>query len=150
MSGCAPPVCPRLVDYLTIVGNNCVPHKQHAVQTPQLLARYPPTDHQDFPLPRDMVYFCQPDGTTVTHKRRPAAREKTSFIFTLTDKDSGITRYGVCLNFYRGVERKCVEVGHIDNKRHSWKQGTDRSTDSAFSRLVIIQLFLRIFQYFLQ
>ena len=146
MSGCAPPVCPRLVDYLTIVGNNCVPHKQHAVQTPQLLARYPPTDHQDFPLPRDMVYFCQPDGTTVTHKRRPAAREKTSFIFTLTDKDSGITRYGVCLNFYRGVERKCVEVGHIDNKRHSWKQGTDRSTDSAFSRYVIIQL---LFMYFL-
>ena len=91
---------------------------------------------QDFPLPRDMVYFCQPDGTTFTYKRRPAAREKTSFIFTLTDKDSGITRYGICLNFYRGLEKKGGVVSQTENKRHSWKQGTDRSTDSAFSRLV--------------
>ena len=39
-------VCPRLVDYLTIVGNNSVPHRQHGIQQPQLLARYPPTDHK--------------------------------------------------------------------------------------------------------
>jgi len=133
MSEKGPAVCPRLVDYLTIVGNNTVPHKQHAVQQPQMLARYPPTDHKDFPLPRDMVYFCQPDGTTFTYKRRPTAREKTSFIFTLTDKDSGITRFGICLNFYRGIEKKSVTVNHTESTRQSWKQGTDRSTDSAFS-----------------
>ena len=82
-----------------------------------------------------MVYFCQPDGTTFTYKRRPAAREKTSFIFTLTDKDTGITKFGVCLNFYRGLERKNAVTDQTEIKRHSWKQGTDRSTDSAFSRL---------------
>ena len=46
MSEKVPLVCPRLVDYLTIVGNNTVPHKQHGVQQPQMLARYPPTDHK--------------------------------------------------------------------------------------------------------
>ena len=33
-------------------------------------------------------------------------QEKTTFVFTLTDKDSGITRFGVCLNFYRGVDKR--------------------------------------------
>ena len=46
MSEKIPLVCPRLVDYLTIVGNNTIPHKQHGVQQPQMLARYPPTDHK--------------------------------------------------------------------------------------------------------
>ena len=46
MSEKVPLVCPRLVDYLTIVGNNMVPHKKHKVQQPQMLARYPPTDYK--------------------------------------------------------------------------------------------------------
>jgi hypothetical protein len=27
-------------------------------------------------------------------------------VFSLTDKDSGITRFGICLNFYRGLDRR--------------------------------------------
>ena len=62
-------LCPRLVDYLCIVGSN-----NHHESSPDLLARYPHTDHPDFPLPRDMVYFCQPDGCQWTYRRRPAAK----------------------------------------------------------------------------
>lgn len=32
--------------------------------------------------------------------------DANSFVFTLTDKDSGKVRYGVCINFYRQFERK--------------------------------------------
>ena len=98
---------------------------------------------QDFSLPRDMVYFCQPDGTTFTYKRRPNAREKNSFVFTLTDKDTGITRYGITLNFYRGVEKKCVVIGQDGHKRQTWKQANERSSDSAFSRYSILPFFIR-------
>ena len=71
--------------------------RPYGAQQPQLLARYPLTDHKvmnvtvtvtininniititkitinniiikEFPLPRDMVYFCQPDGTTSTSR----------------------------------------------------------------------------------
>ena len=117
-------LCPRLVDYLCIVGSN-----NHHESSPDLLARYPHTDHPDFPLPRDMVYFCQPDGCQWTYRRRPAAKveiemenifvnleifqEKTTFVFTLTDKDTGITRFGVCLNFYRGVDRRTGPTAHL-------------------------------------
>ena len=115
--------CPRLVDYLCIVGNN-----QHGDHSPQLLARYPHSDHADYPLPRDMVYFCQPDGCLWTHRRRPAVKEKTSFVFTLTDKDSGITRFGVCLNFYRGVDRRHVTSVQDQKRSGQWKQGHDQGS----------------------
>ena len=88
-----------------------------------------------------MVYFCQPDGTTFTYKKRPAAKEKSSFVFTLTDKDSGVTRFGVCLNFYRGVGRKGGVGGRTEGKRTTYTHSTDRSTDSAFSRLVGLSTF---------
>ncbi|CAG2060785.1 unnamed protein product [Timema podura] len=66
-------LCPRLVDYLAIVGarppgggsgaRGGVPlGSSPAVQTPELLRRYPTEDHKDFPMPLDMVYFCQPEG----------------------------------------------------------------------------------------
>jgi hypothetical protein len=62
----------------------------HAV-TPELLRRYPIDDHTDFPLPLDMVYFCQPEGCLSLGNRRPGdhRRDIDSFVFTLTDKDSG-------------------------------------------------------------
>ena len=120
--------CPRLVDYLCIVGNN-----DPGDSSPQLLARYPHTDHKDFPLPLDMVYFCQPDGCLWTCRRRPAAKERASFVFTLTDKDSGITRFGICLNFYRGVERRPGVSGSLANGKQSHRKlGQDQSYDSAF------------------
>lgn len=58
-------------------------------QIPELLRRYPVEDHKDFPLPLDMVYFCQPEGCSSMGPKRTALREATSFTFTLTDKDSG-------------------------------------------------------------
>uniref|UniRef100_A0A1B0GNL7 MAP kinase-activating death domain protein n=1 Tax=Phlebotomus papatasi TaxID=29031 RepID=A0A1B0GNL7_PHLPP len=106
-------LCPRLIDYLAIVGArvSSVPRAGNTsnppVQIPELLRRYPPSDHADFPLPLDMVYFCQPEGCVSVGPRRTgsAIRDASSFVFMLTDKDSGKTRYGICVNFYRPVEK---------------------------------------------
>ena len=94
--------CPRLIDYLAIVGSRgpvsrskaagdaTTPHPAASVTTPELLRRYPVEDHADFPLPLDMVYFCQPEGCLSLGNRRPGdRRDIISFVFTLTDKDSG-------------------------------------------------------------
>lgn len=136
-----------------------------------MLRRYPPSDHADFPLPLDMVYFCQPEGCISVGPRRTgtAIREASSFVFTLTDKDSGKyfyiknfqnycfyvqfikgkTRYGICVNFYRPVERAvpgvAVSTGRRGRstafRRESWRKSMERSSDSAFSRYTIIILF---------
>lgn len=68
------------------------------VQAPELLRRYPTDDHKDFPLPLDMVYFCQPEGCVSVGPRRTALREATSFVFTLTEKDSGTALYTIKVN----------------------------------------------------
>lgn len=112
--------CPRLIDYLAIVGSRRpagpsrsprappppsaggavpptpapppdAPSGQPASVTPELLRRYPIDDHADFPLPLDMVYFCQPEGCLSLSNRRQGdhRRDIDSFVFTLTDKDSG-------------------------------------------------------------
>uniref|UniRef100_A0A8C5APT5 MAP kinase-activating death domain protein n=1 Tax=Gadus morhua TaxID=8049 RepID=A0A8C5APT5_GADMO len=96
--------CPRLLDYLVVVGAR-QPSSDSVAQTPQLLRRYPLEDHPDFPLPPDVVYFCQPEGCLSVRQRRVSLRDDASFVFTLTDKDSGITRYGMCVNFYRSFQR---------------------------------------------
>ncbi|CAL8244402.1 unnamed protein product [Lota lota] len=97
-------MCPRLLDYLVVVGAR-QPSSDTVAQTPQLLRRYPLEDHPDFPLPPDVVYFCQPEGCLSIRQRRVSLRDDASFVFTLTDKDSGITRYGMCVNFYRSFQR---------------------------------------------
>lgn len=97
-------VCPRLLDYLVVVGAR-QPSSDSVAQTPQLLRRYPLEDHPDFPLPPDVVFFCQPEGCLSIRQRRVSLRDDSSFVFTLTDKDSGITRYGICVNFYRSFQR---------------------------------------------
>lgn len=71
------------------------------VQAPELLRRYPTEDHKDFPLPLDMVYFCQPEGCVSVGPRRTALREATSFVFTLTEKDSGATLYTIKVNMVK-------------------------------------------------
>lgn len=81
------------------------PSSDSVAQTPQLLRRYPLEDHNEFPLPPDVVFFCQPEGCLSIRQRRVSLRDDTSFVFTLTDKDSGITRYGICLNFYRSFQK---------------------------------------------
>ncbi|XP_029701977.1 MAP kinase-activating death domain protein isoform X8 [Takifugu rubripes] len=97
-------MCPRLLDYLVVVGAR-QPSSDSFAQTPQLLRRYPLEDHHDFPLPPDVVFFCQPEGCLSIRQRRVSLRDDSSFVFTLTDKDSGITRYGICVNFYRSFQR---------------------------------------------
>ncbi|XP_008335513.1 MAP kinase-activating death domain protein isoform X4 [Cynoglossus semilaevis] len=97
-------MCPRLLDYLVVVGAR-QPSSDSVAQTPQLLRRYPLEDHHDFPLPPDVVFFCQPEGCLSIRQRRVSLRDDSSFVFTLTDKDSGTTRYGICINFYRSFQR---------------------------------------------
>ncbi|XP_062283021.1 MAP kinase-activating death domain protein isoform X1 [Scomber scombrus] len=97
-------MCPRLLDYLVVVGAR-QPSSDSVAQTPQLLRRYPLEDHHDFPLPPDVVFFCQPEGCLSIRQRRVSLRDDSSFVFTLTDKDSGTTRYGICVNFYRSFQR---------------------------------------------
>ncbi|XP_036399141.1 MAP kinase-activating death domain protein isoform X8 [Megalops cyprinoides] len=97
--------CPRLLDYLVVVGAR-QPSSDSVAQTPQLLRRYPLEDHHDFPLPPDVVFFCQPEGCLSARQKRMSLRDDTSFVFTLTDKDSGVTRYGICVNFYRSFQRR--------------------------------------------
>lgn len=127
------------------------------VQAPELLRRYPPVDHKDFPFPIDMVYFCQPEGCLSVGPRRTERRDPTSFVFTLTDKDSGKfyiysvslkikkknlgrSRYGICVNFYRAIERPPANgSGRRDRRsstfrRESWRKSMEKSSDSAFSR----------------
>uniref|UniRef100_A0A2A4JST7 MAP kinase-activating death domain protein n=1 Tax=Heliothis virescens TaxID=7102 RepID=A0A2A4JST7_HELVI len=134
-------LCPRLVDYLTIVGAKPYTSGKGLapVQAPELLRRYPLTNHDDFPLPLDMVYFCQPEGcVSVGPRRAPghlASRDTTSFVFQLTDKDSGKTRFGICVNFYRAVERAQVPGPRERSmlRRESWRKSMEKSSDSAFS-----------------
>ena len=141
----------RLVDYVCIVGVDDFDEEiledqtnnggvRHTIKSPQLLRRFPEEDHDDFPLPLNVVTFCQPEGcftigentstnsnnhskefdvdhhdddddpndnnthddfTENVHEFR--VKDCNSFVFTLTDKDSNITTYGVCHNFYRKV-----------------------------------------------
>ncbi|XP_031340209.1 MAP kinase-activating death domain protein isoform X5 [Photinus pyralis] len=134
-------LCPRLIDYLAIVGArpyNARSSSNPPIQVPELLRRYPTQDHKDFPMPLDMVYFCQPEGCSSVGPRRTALREASSFVFTLTDKDSGKTRYGICVNFYRPIEKYQSGIGTGGRssstfRRDSWRKSMEKSSDSAFS-----------------
>jgi len=114
---------PRLVDYITIVGHNAPTVDSEVPLEPEILRRYPAVDHKDFPLPSDIAYFCQPEGCTTIGAKQMSFRDTQSFVFTLTDKDSGRRRYGICLNFYRPFKRK-----YRQHKLHS--QNSTGSTSS--------------------
>ncbi|XP_013382083.1 MAP kinase-activating death domain protein-like [Lingula anatina] len=103
---CKKDFCPRLVDYLIIVGSRHPSRNNSVASTPELLRRYPDVDHPDFALAPDIVFFCQPEGCISVGPKRMSLRESTSFVFTLTEKDSGKTRYGICVNFYRPFIRR--------------------------------------------
>uniref|UniRef100_A0A3B4AY97 MAP kinase-activating death domain protein n=1 Tax=Periophthalmus magnuspinnatus TaxID=409849 RepID=A0A3B4AY97_9GOBI len=123
-------MCPRLLDYLVVVGAR-QPSSDSVAQTPQLLRRYPLEDHADFPLPPDVVFFCQPEGCLSIRQRRVSLRDDSSFVFTLTDKDSGITRYGICVNFYRsfqrGHHRPRPDKTHDPGAQGETSEGSDNS-----------------------
>ncbi|KAL1007009.1 hypothetical protein UPYG_G00080650 [Umbra pygmaea] len=121
-------MCPRLLDYLVVVGAR-QPSTDSGSQTPQLLRRYPLEDHTDFPLPPDVVFFCQPEGCQSIRQRRVSLRDDTSFVFALTDKDSGITRYGMCVNFYRSFQRS----GHHRSREKEGSGGTPAQVEEVAS-----------------
>ena len=59
-----------------------------------------------------MAYFCQPEGSHIEAcSGGSAVRKDSSFVFTLTDKDTSIIRYGICHNFYRNS--KTIKRGKI-------------------------------------
>ncbi|KAK0397442.1 hypothetical protein QR680_002130 [Steinernema hermaphroditum] len=122
-------LCPRLIDYLVVVGrrkrtrNNSfsqasfdgeptstllTQNSAGFVSKPELLRRYPTDDHKDFVLPTDVTVFCQPEGciSLGPQRRVHSIRDKVSFVFTLTEKDSAKIRYGVCINFFQQCERR--------------------------------------------
>ncbi|XP_022252703.1 MAP kinase-activating death domain protein-like [Limulus polyphemus] len=133
--------CPRLVDYIVIVGAR-QSSRNHVVQNPELLRRYPAEDHEDSPLPPDVVFFCQPEGCMSVGPKRISLRESNSFVFTLTEKDTSRVRYGICVNFYRPVEKHQGQgrtlrysVGQKSEERHSSaEKGFDGTSDGTFSR----------------
>uniref|UniRef100_A0A3B5AV33 UDENN domain-containing protein n=1 Tax=Stegastes partitus TaxID=144197 RepID=A0A3B5AV33_9TELE len=111
------------------------PSSDSVAQTPQLLRRYPLEDHHDFPLPPDVVFFCQPEGCLSIRQRRVSLRDDSSFVFTLTDKDSGITRYGICVNFYRSFQRghhrsRGDKSSHAESAPPPVETATEASEDS--------------------
>uniref|UniRef100_A0A158R4P6 MAP kinase-activating death domain protein n=1 Tax=Syphacia muris TaxID=451379 RepID=A0A158R4P6_9BILA len=130
MENKAKDLCPRLIDFLVIVGrkHRAKQNPQNSTTTgeqcvssvgyvnPEILRRYPVDDHKDFKLPTDVTFFCQPEGCSVED-----LKEVTNFVFTLTEKDSGKVRYGICLNFYQSYE-----THKASGKRHDKNLARDR------------------------
>ena len=56
--------CPRLLDYFLIVGSQKHISNETHLCNPVILKQFPPIGHDDFPLPPETVYFCQPDPPT--------------------------------------------------------------------------------------
>jgi len=119
---------PRLVDCVIIVGCRHPNNYNHVTHTPELLSRYPLEDHKDFALPPDVIFFCQPEGCINTGHQRTGLQQTTSFVFTLTEKDSNRQRFGICVNFYRHFSRRTCSL-HNHNQQKSDR--TDSSDDSA-------------------
>ncbi|CAB4062508.1 unnamed protein product [Lepeophtheirus salmonis] len=146
--------CQRLVDYICIVGTQyeCPINTSErervfgnngggvSVENPFLMRRFPDEDHSDFKLPLNIVSFCQPEGCIIVGPKKTPVRDSNSFVFTLTDKDSGITRYGICLNFYRPILKNLKSIRGSSNpssclgtENNPGGSAEERSSDSAFS-----------------
>jgi hypothetical protein len=127
---------PRLLDYVIIVGCRHPNKYNHISQTPELLRRYPLEDHKDFNLPPDVIFFCQPEGCINTGHQRTAFRQLTSFVFTLTEKDSNRQRFGICVNFYRHFSRRACSIHNpsqqkLDRTNSSDLTSTNEGTDGS-------------------
>ncbi|WKY14190.1 hypothetical protein Q1695_000048 [Nippostrongylus brasiliensis] len=134
-------LCPRLIDYLVVVGKrnrvrntsrssgNGRPHT--SITYPEILRRYPTDDHRDFSLPTDVTVFCQPEGCVTLHTnfKRGQTRDPQFFVFMLTEKDSAKIRYGICLNFYQCSEKK---VSNSERRGEDAMPGK-KTRDSAMS-----------------
>ncbi|UJR10094.1 hypothetical protein I4U23_014316 [Adineta vaga] len=112
---------PRLLDYVIIVGCRHPNKYNHVTQTPELLRRYPLEDHKDFALPPDVIFFCQPEGF----------RQITSFVFTLTEKDSNRQRFGICMNFYRHFSRRACSIHNPNQQKSDATDAQKEETDES-------------------
>ncbi|NXV79439.1 MADD protein, partial [Atlantisia rogersi] len=113
-----------LVNYVWVWFFFCrQPSSDSVAQTPELLRRYPLEDHVDFPLPPDVVFFCQPEGCLSVRQKRMSFRDDTSFVFTLTDKDTGVIRYGICVNFYRSFQKRVPKEKGEGTGGHRAREG---------------------------
>ncbi|CAF3470942.1 unnamed protein product [Rotaria sp. Silwood1] len=119
---------PRLVDYVIIVGCRHPNKYNHVTQTPELLRRYPLEDHKDFSLPPDVIFFCQPEGCINTGHQRTGFRQLTSFVFTLTEKDSNRQRFGICVNFYRHFSRRTCSIHNHNEEKFEQTDSSDDTT----------------------
>ncbi|KAM3173377.1 hypothetical protein ACTXT7_012627 [Hymenolepis weldensis] len=121
---------PRLIDYICFVGKKNPSRNGRPISQPELLRIYPPQNHTDFALPNDIVYFCQPEGCYSTSSRSflldprhsggrlPQNIKMEFFTFMLTDKESNIVRFGICLNFLRPIgRRKSSYTSRITHRR---------------------------------
>lgn len=109
--------CPRLLDYIILVGPRAAKSSDGRVspelgshhRIPHLLRRFPCSEHSDFPLPPDVVIFCQPEGCerieSALNAYKNPSKSTNSFVFLLTEKDTSRVRYGICLNFYRPLHK---------------------------------------------
>ncbi|XP_076817752.1 MAP kinase-activating death domain protein-like isoform X3 [Clavelina lepadiformis] len=123
----------QLLDYLAIVGVKRP--NGNSKQTPVLLHRYPEKDHNGYIFPNDVCYFCQPEGCINVCRRpnRILHEDTSSFVFTLTEKDSGHIRYGVCVNFYRPFEKRDLEKLRNKAKKKSSEQQNKESRKGSTS-----------------
>lgn len=118
---------PRLVDYVIIVGCRHPNKYNHITQTPELLRRYPLEDHKDFALPPDVIFFCQPEGCINIGHQRTGFQQTTSFVFTLTEKDSNRQRFGICVNFYRHFSRRTSSFHNHNSAKNDRADSSDES-----------------------
>lgn len=60
-------------------------------------------------------------------------RDDTSFVFTLTDKDTGVIRYGICVNFYRSFQKRMPKEKGDGSGGHRVRDGqkAPKSGDAA-------------------
>ncbi|XP_059675203.1 MAP kinase-activating death domain protein isoform X35 [Gavia stellata] len=50
-------------------------------------------------------------------------RDDNSFVFTLTDKDTGVIRYGICVNFYRSFQKRVPKEKGEGTGGHRAREG---------------------------
>ncbi len=86
---------PSLKRTKSLLGNGIEPLSTwHKISrpVPTILCHFPATQHKDLELAPDVAYFCQPEGPCVQ------LSEPKLHIFMLTDTESNIHTYGICLS----------------------------------------------------
>ncbi|KAL5966833.1 MAP kinase-activating death domain protein, partial [Taenia solium] len=87
-SGFAEYYCQRLLDYFLIVGPQKNTGNETGLCKTAILKQFPPLEHEDFPLPPETVYFCQPD---------PLTREGIKDLYLSVGLESAISIISFCI-----------------------------------------------------